>query len=151
MDAAENNVARNQWLAWYVANDTEANEEVTLALFEAVFAESKFKNYANKIVPSSLAIPHDAVGQDHDSVGILQQRVKTNGGSKGWGNVHQAMDPDHAMREFVKRAKGSKKTGQGAHLVAQSVQRSAFSDGRNYAAKEPVAHDMVFRMRQACA
>jgi hypothetical protein len=82
MDAAENNVARNQRLAWYVANDTGASEEVTLALFEAWFAESQFRNYANKIVPSSLAIPHDAVGEDHDSLGVLQQRVKTNGGSR---------------------------------------------------------------------
>jgi hypothetical protein len=147
---AENAVARNQWLAWYAVNKAEANEEVTLALFEALYAESGFRNYANAKVPSSLAIANDAVGRDHDSVGVLQQRVKHDGSSKGWGNVSQAMDPEHAMGEFLKRAEGSKKAGQGAHKVAQSVQRSAFPQGDNYAKKEAVAHDLVFRMRQSC-
>jgi hypothetical protein len=147
---AENAVARNQWLAWYVANKAEANEEVTLALFEALYAEAKFKNLANPKVPSSLSISNDGTGQDHDSVGVLQQRVKKDGSSRGWGNVHQAMDPEHAMGEFLERAKGSRKAGQGAHKVAQSIQRSAFSDGRNYAAKEAVAHDLIFRMGKSC-
>jgi hypothetical protein len=151
MGLAENSVARNQWLAWYVANDVEANQEVTLALFEALYAESSFHNYANAKVPSSLAIANDGIGKDHDSVGVLQQRVKHDGSSKGWGNGHQAMDPEYAMGEFLERAKGSRKAGQGAHKVAQSVQRSAFSDGRNYAAKEAIAHDLIYRMGKSCA
>jgi hypothetical protein len=74
------------------------------------------------------------------------------------------MDPEHAMHEFIKRAKESKKAGQGAHKVAQSVQKSAYDGktvlrgwsgpkpyGSNYQAKEAVAHNMIFRMRQACA
>jgi hypothetical protein len=147
---APNSVARNQWLAWFAVNKAGVNDEVTLALFEALYAESGFRNYANAKVPSSLAIANDAIGRDHDSVGVLQQRVKKDGSSRGWGNVHEAMDPEHAMGEFLERAKGSKKAGQGAHRVAQSVQRSKFSDGSNYQKKEAIAHDMVFRMRQAC-
>ena len=43
------------------------------------------------------------------AVGVLQQRVKLDGSSRGWGTVRQAMDPEHAMHEFIKRAKESKR------------------------------------------
>ena len=42
--------------------------------FSVVFVESNWKMYANKNVPESLTRPHDAVGSDHDSVGLFQQR-----------------------------------------------------------------------------
>lgn len=56
------------------------------------------------------------------------------------------MDPEHAMHSFVDRAKTSKKRGQGANLVAQSVQRSKYSDGRNYSAHHDEAQALIDRM-----
>jgi hypothetical protein len=48
--------------------------------------ESGWKMYANANVPASMALPHDAVGFDHDSVGLFQQR-------QAWGPIEVLMDP----------------------------------------------------------
>ena len=48
--------------------------------------ESGWKMYANANVPASMALPHDAVGFDHDSVGLFQQR-------QAWGPIEALMDP----------------------------------------------------------
>jgi hypothetical protein len=58
------------------------------------FVESGWKIYANSNVPESLAknpdgtdkYPHDAVGSDHDSNGLFQQRM-------AWGPLSVTMDP----------------------------------------------------------
>ncbi|SCF22511.1 Murein DD-endopeptidase MepM and murein hydrolase activator NlpD, contain LysM domain [Micromonospora haikouensis] len=55
--------------------------------------ESTLRNLANSTVPESLNIPHDAVGSDHDSVGLFQQRP-------GWGSVRERMTPSYAARKF---------------------------------------------------
>jgi hypothetical protein len=55
--------------------------------------ESNLKNYANRNVPASLALPHDAVGSDHDSVGWAQQRP-------AWGSLECRMDIRCAARLF---------------------------------------------------
>ena len=146
----EGPVAANQWRALYVALDEGLNDEQTLALFEALYAESNFRNLGNPKVPKSMSIPHDAEGTDHDSVGVLQQRVNLDGSSRGWGTVEEAMDPDHAMRQFAERAKGSSKRGKGAQKVAQEVQNSAFSSGSNYLAKDSAARDLIGRLKGAC-
>lgn len=57
----------------------ESDANVTIALMVAL-AESRLQMYANSTVPESLGIVHDAVGADHDSVGLFQQRP-----SQGWG------------------------------------------------------------------
>jgi pyridoxine/pyridoxamine 5'-phosphate oxidase len=101
-----------------MANKT-GEREVTLALFRALYAESGFRNYANAKVPSSWQLqtmPWDATTTQW---AYLQQRVKHDGSSRGWGNVQQAMDPEHAMGEFLKRAKRDRRRPvRGAHLVA---------------------------------
>ncbi|MEV1295393.1 C40 family peptidase [Pseudonocardia sp. NPDC049635] len=56
--------------------------------------ESVLKNYANSTVPESLQHPHEAVGSDHDSVGLFQQR------EAGWGDVATRMDPRQSARLF---------------------------------------------------
>lgn len=150
MNLATDSVTRNQWRAWRVANDMQLDDELTLALIEALWAETKFHNYANKRVASSLKLANDGTAQDHNSVGVMQQQVNLDGSSRGWGSVEQAMNPEVAMRSFGERAKASNKRGQGAHKVAQNVQRSAFSDGRNYKKYEAQAHDLIFRMSQSC-
>lgn len=58
--------------------------------------ESVFRVYANSSVPESYNYPHDAVGSDHDSVGIYQQRP-----SAGWGTVAECMDPEYGARAFI--------------------------------------------------
>ncbi|WP_226351813.1 hypothetical protein [Pseudonocardia sp. ICBG601] len=54
--------------------------------------ESSLLNYANTTVTESLTRPHEAVGADHDSVGLFQQRAA------GWGPVTVRMDPRGSAR-----------------------------------------------------
>lgn len=164
--AATSSVARYQWTAWEVTNRMNLDDELTLALMEAPWAETHWTNYANdghrgpedqtgtkstdaqlEAAAESLALPHDAVGSDHASVGILQQQV---GPGFSWGSVSEAMDPQHALEAFAQRALGSKARGKGAALVAQSVQHSKFRDGRNYAHYEPEAQALINRMKLSC-
>lgn len=92
--------------------------------------------YANNRVPESLKYRHDALGSDHDSVGLFQQR--DNG---AWGTVKERMTPfDSAglfFRELVKFDWESMDHG----AAAQKVQRSAFPD--RYATKMSRAMQMV--------
>ena len=123
-----------------------ASPRVILALFEAGLDESSFRNLANDNVPMSLAIPHDGVGNDHTSVGYLQQQVGPagDGGGFGWGTAVQAMDPLHATDAFLDAAMpvDASLTGDAAAL-AQAVQRSATADGSNYRAYESQAQSLI--------
>ncbi|MEU7617556.1 peptidase M23 [Micromonospora rifamycinica] len=58
--------------------------------------ESNLYNYASGVLPESQNYPHEAIGWDHDSVGLFQQRP-----SSGWGEVGQLMDPAFATRAFL--------------------------------------------------
>lgn len=62
-----------------------------------VIVESGFKMYANSSVPASLKLPHDAVGSDHDSLGLFQQR------SPMWGPPEVLMDPTKSAGLFYDR------------------------------------------------
>ena len=80
------------------------------------------KMYANSSVPESLKFPHDAVGSDHDSLGIFQQRAGA------WGSVAERMDAYKSAGWFfraLQRVPGWEQDPGGA---AQRVQRSAFPD-----------------------
>ena len=55
--------------------------------------ESTLRNLANANVAESLALPHEGVGRDHDSVGLFQQRP-------GWGSVRERMTPTYAAGKF---------------------------------------------------
>lgn len=57
--------------------------------------EARLLNYANSSVPVSLTYPHQAVGSDHDSVGLFQQRR-----ASGWGSIKELMNPYYAARAF---------------------------------------------------
>lgn len=95
------------------------------------------KMWANNAVPESLNYPHDAVGSDHDSVGLFQQR--DNG---AWGTVAQRMDPYESAKLFYNAlVKVSGWEGMEEGAAAQAVQRSAFPD--KYSLKVPKARDMV--------
>ncbi|GAA4262947.1 hypothetical protein [Dactylosporangium darangshiense] len=84
--------------------------------------ESDLYNVASPAVPSSLKLPHDGVSQDHDSVGLFQQRA-----SQGWGTVAELMNPAHSAMLFYNalvRVKGWQ--GMSVTGAAQAVQRSAY-------------------------
>lgn len=94
-------------------------------------AESDLQNYANSKVAASLNIPHDAVGSDGNSVGIFQQQVGM------WGDASSLMDVQNSARLFynsLKNVPGRDTLSNAA--AAQAVQKSAFADGSNYAARE---------------
>ncbi|WP_446219664.1 peptidase M23 [Micromonospora sp. IBHARD004] len=58
--------------------------------------ESNLYNYASAVLPESQNYPHQAIGWDHDSVGLFQQRP-----SSGWGSVGDLMDPKFATHQFL--------------------------------------------------
>ncbi|OFN80040.1 tape measure domain-containing protein [Corynebacterium sp. HMSC070E08] len=93
---------------------------IKIALATAL-VESGMKMYANPADPASMQMPHDAVGYDHDSVGLFQQR---NNGA--WGTTADRMDPAKSAGMFYDQlVKADYNTGDpGAH--AQRVQVSAF-------------------------
>lgn len=96
---------------------------------ECALTESNLQVYASHKVPGSLALPHDAVGSDHLSVGLFQQQVPM------WGNVHDCQTADPSTRKFLNalRDKGlDGEQGPQAHHRIQSVQVSYDPTGRNY-------------------
>ncbi|MGC1210628.1 MAG: peptidase M23 [Micromonospora sp.] len=58
--------------------------------------ESNLYNYASAVLPESENYPHQAIGWDHDSVGLFQQRP-----SSGWGAVGDLMRPEYATKQFL--------------------------------------------------
>ena len=86
--------------------------------------------WANRAVPESLKYHHDAIGSDHDSVGLFQQR---NNGA--WGTVADRMDPKRSAGMFfdVMLRKFPRWQSMNPGAVAQGVQVSAFPD--RYATK----------------
>ncbi|MGC5019652.1 peptidase M23 [Micromonospora sp. DT47] len=99
--------------------------------------ESNLYNYASGVLPESQEYRHQAIGWDHDSVGLFQQRP-----SSGWGEVGQLMDPEFATEAFLTVLL----TIPGWQdlpltLAAQAVQVSAFPDA--YAQHEWRATEVV--------
>lgn len=96
---------------------------ITIALATAL-VESNLTMYANASDPESLKFPHDAVGSDHDSSGLFQQRPPW------WGTIADRMDPAKSASLFYHALSGldynSDKRTPGWY--AQSVQQSAFPD-----------------------
>jgi hypothetical protein len=122
-----------------VGTRLRASERVLTAALEAGLVESRMANLANDgkrgsedraasdaelaVAATSLAFPHDGVGSDNDSVGVLQQR-------NSWGAVADRMNPEWAFGEFYKRAIALDESGFGgtAGDLARAVQGSAFPD-----------------------
>lgn len=98
--------------------------------------ESRLLNYANSTVPASMSIPHQAVGNDHDSVGVFQQR------EAGWGDVATRMDPSRSAGLFftaLQKIPGW--MSMPLTEAAQAVQISAFPDA--YAKWQQAASTLV--------
>lgn len=111
------------------------NRQATVIAFMTVFVESVWLMYANSNVPASLSYPHDAVGSDHDSLGLFQQRP-----SAGWGSVAELMDVGYNAQAFFGGGAGpnagnppglldiSGWESMGYGAAAQAVQVSAFPE-----------------------
>lgn len=97
-----------------------------------VMVESGFpiRMWANRKVPESLALPHDAVGDDGYSVGLFQQQVRRgDGGRWWWGDAATCMDPAKSAGLFYDRLAQLDYNGTGSPgSYAQAVQQSAFPD-----------------------
>lgn len=103
-----------------------------------MLAESGGQMYANEADPESLNYAHDAVGSDHDSSGLFQQR--DNG---AWGTTADRMDPSKSAGMFYEELAKQDYENMDPALAAQAVQRSAFSDGSNYRAQLTEADQLV--------
>lgn len=114
---------------------SDADIQTALAV---ALAESNLQNYANSNVPESMGIPHDSVGSDHYSVGVFQQQVGI------WGNAADLMNLEHSTNLFYDAlAKVPTRTSMSIPQAAQTVQRSAFSDGSNYAKQLTLAQQIA--------
>ncbi|WP_018024082.1 phage tail tape measure protein [Corynebacterium ulceribovis] len=91
------------------------------------------KMWANRRVPESLKFRHDAIGSDHDSVGLFQQR--DNG---AWGTVKERMTPFDSAGMFFNKLKSFDYKSMDPGAAAQKVQVSAFPDryGKQMSAAE---------------
>ncbi|WP_344309732.1 M23 family metallopeptidase [Fodinicola feengrottensis] len=108
--------------------------------------ESDLHNTANnnprypKVVAASLALPHDGVGADHDSVGLFQQRPVEGDGN--WGTVRELMTPATSAAKFyraLEKVRGWQSLP--VSVAAQRVQISAYPDA--YAKHEQHATAIV--------
>lgn len=100
-------------------------QAATIALMTGI-TESNIRILANTGDPSSIALPHDGVGADHDSAGIFQQRPP-------WGPIAVRMDPAGSAGLFLDRLVGFGWQSLEPWAAAQQVQVSAY-DGSPRAA-----------------
>jgi murein DD-endopeptidase MepM/ murein hydrolase activator NlpD len=96
---------------------------------------------ATAMQESGLAnLPHLGNRNDHDSIGLFQQRP-----SQGWGTVKQLSDPAYQARKFFEKlVKISGWQTLPLTVAAQRVQVSAYPDA--YAKHEPRASTVVDRL-----
>ncbi|MGY0005469.1 M23 family metallopeptidase [Micromonospora sp. I033] len=126
---------RNAAVIIKVGQDMKVPARGWVIALATAMQESALRNLANSTVPASLALPHEGVGADHDSLGLFQQRP-------GWGSVQQRMTPSYAARKFYeKMIKVRNWQQRPLTVVAQRVQVSAFPDA--YAKHEELAGRIV--------
>ncbi|QSB17027.1 M23 family metallopeptidase [Natronosporangium hydrolyticum] len=90
-------------------------------------------------------LPHLGADNDHDSLGLFQQRP-----SQGWGTPDEILDPHYSSAAFYERMLQVEGWEQlPLTVVAQTVQRSAYPDA--YARHEPMAVALVEEVAQGAA
>lgn len=124
-----------------------SDDGIVIALMMAL-QESGLQMLANPSVPGSLALPHDGLGSDHDSIGSAQQRP-----SAGWGSVDELMQPAYNAEAFYGGPQGPNHGSPRGLLdvqgwqqmdkgvAAQAVQGSAFPE--RYAKWLPEAESIL--------
>lgn len=140
---------------WYNAkkppNPTRREcRKIVMCAIECAATESGFLNYANTAVPNSLKYDHDAIGHDHDSVGVMQQRVSDDitVNEYGWGTLPQCMRIPHATRAFLNVLYSlgyAQLDGPAIRHRIQAVQRSFDASGSNYGHNHGWALNVVQR------
>ncbi|MDG4761573.1 M23 family metallopeptidase [Micromonospora sp. WMMD710] len=126
---------RNAAIIIKVGQDMKVPSRGWVIALATAMQESALRNLANSKVPASLALPHEGVGADHDSLGLFQQRP-------GWGTVAQRMTPAYTARKFYEKlVKVRTWQHQPLTAVAQRVQISAYPDA--YAKHEEVSSRIV--------
>lgn len=120
-----------------VGRDMGMPERAWVVALATAMQESNLRVLANPNHPESFDLPNDGTGNDHDSVGIFQQRP-----ASGWGTVEECMDPATSARKFY-HALGEVSDWRDMAITeaAQAVQVSAFPD--HYAKHEPLARELV--------
>ncbi|HSX29885.1 MAG TPA: hypothetical protein VLE73_04985 [Candidatus Saccharimonadales bacterium] len=152
-----------------IAKTLNLGERGALIGIMTAITETGLKNYANDgsdgyqntiLGPYSTSLPHDAVGNDHDSVGIMQQRAVDG----HWGpvdpktnlsdNIKYLMTPSYAAEAFFAMPAGKKETKALVNVkgwqtmdpgaAAQAVQGSAFPD--RYSKNQKAAQGYIDRL-----
>ena len=123
--------------------DVDLDRDAWAVALATAMQESKFKNYANEGIPESYDYEYQAVGSDHDSVGLFQQRP-----ASGWGSVEELMDPKTSAKKFYNALKNVDGwEDMPVTVAAQTVQVSAFPD--HYAQWEDLAWDIIESYEEA--
>ncbi|WP_410822292.1 M23 family metallopeptidase [Micromonospora sp. 050-3] len=126
---------RNAAIIIKVGQDMGVPSRGWVVALATAMQESALRNLANSGVPASLALPHEGVGADHDSLGLFQQRP-------GWGSVAERLNPAYAARKFYEKLVTVESwQRRPLTVVAQRVQVSAYPDA--YAKHEEVASRIV--------
>lgn len=112
-------------------------ERAARIAIEVALTESGLRVYANRNIPESLKLPHEEIGHDHLSVGIFQQQTPM------WGSCSDCMGVATSTAKFLDALGKVDWQNMSNWMAAQSVQRSAFSDGRNYRAHDSHAGRIV--------
>ncbi len=132
-----------------------ASEQDIIIALATASQESTLQNYANdgsdprlepdqKDVSRSLELPHDAVGHDHGSVGILQQQYPW------WGSLEELMTPAiSAQKFFAKLLMLPGRESMPVTVAAQTVQQSAAPDA--YADDEVIARGLYAQLKDTAA
>lgn len=87
-------------------HDMQLPKRATVIAVATAMQESRISILASKAVPGSEKYRHDAVDEDHDSIGIFQQRP-----SQGWcgpishPDLNICMDPRLSARKFYQKLK----------------------------------------------
>ncbi len=107
-----------------------------IAIMTAI-TESNLKRLGNPNDPNGTQLPNEGWGYDHDSLGLFQQRPS-------WGSAAQRMDPIVSTGLFLDVLLEVRDWQvRPPWVVAQQVQRSAFSDGSNYLVHAAAAAGVV--------
>lgn len=108
--------------------------------------ETHLRNYANVNVPMSLHIQHEAIGRDHDSVGLFQQRPVAPWGAGSWGTPKELMNPETSATKFYLALKHIHNWWRlPVTVAAQRVQVSAFPGA--YADDAQLARQIVDNLK----
>ncbi|MGI8416493.1 MAG: C40 family peptidase [Nakamurella sp.] len=148
-------MSANAWAILQTARRIGLGDQAAKIGLTAALAESSLQNYANDgtstlrdamlkrglndqeraVAKQSMAYPHDAVGNNLDSMGLFQQRPMT-----GWGTPAEIMVPATSAKKFFDAlAKVSGWQSMSVGVAAQTVQGSPSSDGGIYTAKSQQA------------